>query len=68
MLKLLFGKIHRASDALTKVDAETCRPYLLTLLTHRASWGRLQSCVDHLLSRYKFYFIFKFLLDSHKNF
>lgn len=28
------------------------RPYLLTLLTHRASWSTLHSCITHLLSEY----------------
>ncbi|KAL0272623.1 UNVERIFIED_CONTAM: hypothetical protein PYX00_005524 [Menopon gallinae] len=53
MIKLLFGntlKDHAFKDG---SDAETCRPYLLTLLTHRASWGRLQHCVNHLLSRFE---------------
>ncbi|XP_063229314.1 integrator complex subunit 1 isoform X2 [Bacillus rossius redtenbacheri] len=39
-MKLLFGKLP------TK---QSCRPYLLTLLTHRAGWPTLSSCIDHLL-------------------
>lgn len=53
MLKLLFGKKTKTHGWQDGSDAETCRPYLLTLLTHRASWGRLQSCVDHLLSKFE---------------
>ena len=52
MLKLLFGKTTKF-EMESGSNAETCRPYLLTLLTHRASWGRLQSCVDHLLSHFE---------------
>ncbi|KAK6637842.1 hypothetical protein RUM44_008264 [Polyplax serrata] len=53
MIQLLFGKSRKPHETVGTVDAETCRPYLLTLLTHRASWGRLQCCVDHLLLRFE---------------
>lgn len=47
---LLFGKtkVHVKIDE-SIVNSHACRPYLLTLLTHRASWATLHKCVGHLL-------------------
>nr|CAD7453362.1 unnamed protein product [Timema tahoe] len=39
-MKLLFSK----SPA-----KQSCRPYLLTLLVHRAGWATLHNCMEHLL-------------------
>ncbi|XP_034943269.1 integrator complex subunit 1 isoform X2 [Chelonus insularis] len=49
-MKLLFGKtkLHVKIDE-SVVNSHACRPYLLTLLTHRASWMTLYKCVGHLL-------------------
>lgn len=49
-MKLLFGKakVHINID-MNVVSSHSCRPYLLTLLTHRASWATLYKCVGHLL-------------------
>ena len=51
-MKLLFGKtkIHIRIDE-SIVSVHSCRPYLLTLLTHRASWATLHNCVGHLLEK-----------------
>ncbi|XP_014467728.1 PREDICTED: integrator complex subunit 1 isoform X2 [Dinoponera quadriceps] len=51
-MKLLFGKtkVQVVLDGNT-VSSHSCRPYLLTLLTHRASWTTLYKCVQHLLSK-----------------
>lgn len=51
-MKLLFGKtkVHlKIDDGI--VNSHACRPYLLTLLTHRASWATLHKCVGHLLEK-----------------
>ncbi|KAK0167256.1 hypothetical protein PV327_004680 [Microctonus hyperodae] len=51
-MKLLFGKSHvhiKIDDGI--VNSHACRPYLLTLLTHRASWATLHKCVGHLLDK-----------------
>ncbi|KAF7414832.1 hypothetical protein HZH68_003321 [Vespula germanica] len=52
-MKLLFGKtkVHVKMDNNT-LSLHSCRPYLLTLLTHRASWTTLYKCVGHLLDKY----------------
>jgi len=52
-LKLLFGKakMHINIDK-NVVSSHSCRPYILTLLTHRASWATLYKCVGHLLDKY----------------
>ncbi|XP_015601368.1 integrator complex subunit 1 isoform X2 [Cephus cinctus] len=52
-MKLLFGKtkIHIKIDE-SIVSSHSCRPYFLTLLTHRASWATLYKCVGHLLDKY----------------
>lgn len=49
-MRLLFGKtkVHVKIDE-SVVSSHSCRPYLLTLLTHRASWETLFKCVEHLL-------------------
>jgi len=39
-MKLLFGRGHT-----------TCRPYLLTLLTHGSSWSTLHRCMTQLLKQ-----------------
>lgn len=51
-MKLLFGKtkVHIITDG-SVVSSHSCRPYLLTLLTHRASWTTLYKCVQHLLNK-----------------
>lgn len=51
-MKLLFGKtkVHINIDK-NIVSSHSCRPYLLTLLTHRASWTTLYKCVRHLLDK-----------------
>ncbi|XP_011171982.1 integrator complex subunit 1 [Solenopsis invicta] len=51
-MKLLFGKanVHINTDN-NIVSSHSCRPYLLTLLTHRASWTTLYKCVGHLLNK-----------------
>lgn len=51
-MKLLFGKtkVHIKIDE-NIVNCHACRPYLLTLLTHRASWATLHKCVGHLLNK-----------------
>lgn len=51
-MKLLFGK----TKIEMKIDnnimsSHSFRPYLLTLLTHRASWATLYKCVGHLLDK-----------------
>lgn len=51
-MKLLFGK----TKIQMKIDnnvlsSHSFRPYLLTLLTHRASWATLYKCVGHLLDK-----------------
>ncbi|XP_014230547.1 integrator complex subunit 1 [Trichogramma pretiosum] len=51
-IRLLFGKTNvfvRIDESI--VSSHSCRPYLLTLLTHGASWATLQKCVDHLLTQ-----------------
>ncbi|XP_072761874.1 integrator complex subunit 1 [Anoplolepis gracilipes] len=52
-MKLLFGKakVHINIDK-NVMSSHSCRPYLLTLLTHRASWATLYKCVGHLLDKY----------------
>ncbi|XP_008559998.1 integrator complex subunit 1 [Microplitis demolitor] len=51
-MKLLFGKskLHVKIDE-SIVNSHAYRPYLLTLLTHRASWATLYKCVGHLLAK-----------------
>lgn len=51
-MKLLFGKtkVRIVIDG-SVVSSHSCRPYLLTLLTHRASWNTLYKCVQHLLNK-----------------
>ncbi|XP_025155435.1 integrator complex subunit 1 isoform X3 [Harpegnathos saltator] len=51
-MKLLFGKtkVRIVIDG-SVTSSHSCRPYLLTLLTHRASWTTLHKCVQHLLSK-----------------
>ncbi|XP_012280876.1 integrator complex subunit 1 [Orussus abietinus] len=51
-IKLLFGKtnFHMKIDE-SVTTSHSCRPYLLTLLTHRASWATLYKCVGHLLDK-----------------
>ncbi|XP_017798364.1 PREDICTED: integrator complex subunit 1 [Habropoda laboriosa] len=51
-MKLLFGKtkIQMKIDN-NVVSSHSFRPYLLTLLTHRASWATLYKCVGHLLDK-----------------
>ncbi|XP_032686897.1 integrator complex subunit 1 isoform X2 [Odontomachus brunneus] len=51
-MKLLFGKtkVRIITDG-NVVSSHSCRPYLLTLLTHRASWTTLHKCVQHLLNK-----------------
>ncbi|XP_065331836.1 integrator complex subunit 1 [Cloeon dipterum] len=39
-MQLLFGRGHT-----------TCRPYLLTLLTHGSTWSTLHNCMTHLLRK-----------------
>lgn len=49
-IRLLFGKTNvymRIDESV--VSSHSCRPYLLTLLTHGASWATLHKCVVHLL-------------------
>jgi integrator complex subunit 1 len=51
-MRLLFGKTSvymRIDESL--VSSHSCRPYLLTLLTHGASWATLYKCVGHLLNQ-----------------
>ncbi|KAJ8668061.1 hypothetical protein QAD02_009724 [Eretmocerus hayati] len=50
-IRLLFGKgrVYVRIDDESVVSSHSCRPYLLTLLTHGASWGTLHKCVFHLL-------------------
>lgn len=51
-MKLLFAKttVNIKTDN-SVVSSHACRPYLLTLLTHRASWATLYKCVGHLLDK-----------------
>ena len=51
-MKLLFdkAKMHINIDK-NIVSSHSCRPYLLTLLTHTASWTTLYKCVGHLLDK-----------------
>lgn len=51
-MKLLFGKVkvHINIDK-SVASSHSCRPYLLTLLTHSASWATLYKCVRHLLDK-----------------
>lgn len=60
-IRLLFGKTNvymRVDESL--VSSHSCRPYLLTLLTHGASWATLHKCVGHLLDtcHQRYYLIF----------
>ncbi|XP_058800792.1 integrator complex subunit 1 isoform X2 [Phymastichus coffea] len=51
-MRLLFGKTNvyvRIDESV--VSSHSCRPYLLTLLTHGASWATLYKCVGHLLDQ-----------------
>lgn len=51
-MTLLFGKTNiniKINESV--VNVHSCRPYLLTLLTHRASWTTLYKCVGHLLEK-----------------
>ena len=51
-MTLLFGKTKmniQIEESI--VTVHSCRPYLLTLLTHRASWTTLYKCVRHLLEK-----------------
>lgn len=51
-IRLLFGKTNvyvRIDESV--VSSHSCRPYLLTLLTHGASWATLYKCVGHLLNQ-----------------
>lgn len=51
-MQLLFGKtkVRVVVDG-SVMSSHSCRPYLLTLLTHRASWTTLYKCVQHLLNK-----------------
>ncbi|XP_076239229.1 integrator complex subunit 1 isoform X3 [Calliopsis andreniformis] len=51
-MKLLFGKtkIQMKIDN-NVISSHSFRPYLLTLLTHRASWATLYKCIKHLLDK-----------------
>lgn len=48
-MKLLFGKTKIQMKVDNVISSHSFRPYLLTLLTHRASWATLYKCVGHLL-------------------
>ncbi|KAK7791007.1 hypothetical protein R5R35_007901 [Gryllus longicercus] len=48
-MQLLFGQSSKEKQNLS-FDINTCRPYLLSLLTHRASWPTLHHCMTHLLA------------------
>ncbi|KAG5319212.1 INT1 protein, partial [Pseudoatta argentina] len=51
-MKLLFGKAKMHININKNVvSSHSCRPYLLTLLTHTASWTTLYKCVGHLLDK-----------------
>ncbi|XP_067009610.2 integrator complex subunit 1 [Anabrus simplex] len=48
-MQLLFSK--PSAETKEKLPAmQSCRPYLLTLLTHRASWATLYHCMQNLLA------------------
>ncbi|PNF16802.1 hypothetical protein B7P43_G18054 [Cryptotermes secundus] len=52
-MQLLFSKSHNHQTAVSKSGSsstQSCRPYLLTLLTHRASWATLHHCLQNLLN------------------
>lgn len=52
-MQLLFSKSHNHQTAVSKLGSsstQSCRPYLLTLLTHRASWATLHHCLQNLLN------------------
>ncbi|XP_049803946.1 integrator complex subunit 1 isoform X1 [Schistocerca nitens] len=48
-MQLLFSKTECGNSGVT----QTCRPYLLTLLAHRASWSTLFHCVQRLLNKFE---------------
>ncbi|XP_021917589.1 integrator complex subunit 1 [Zootermopsis nevadensis] len=51
-MQLLFSKSPNNQIAASKLGSpatQSCRPYLLTLLTHRASWTTLHHCLQNLL-------------------
>jgi integrator complex subunit 1 len=51
-MQLLFSKSPKYEIAVSKLGSSTsqsCRPYLLTLLAHRASWATLHHCLQNLL-------------------
>ncbi|KAG7214008.1 hypothetical protein KM043_001378 [Ampulex compressa] len=51
-MNLLFGKTKVQMKVEDNIfSSHSCRPYLLTLLTHRASWATLYKCVGHLLDK-----------------
>jgi len=55
--KLVFGRILRkkfgSSASSSENSSQSSRPYLLSLLTHQASWPVLRSTVNFLLSSYQ---------------
>jgi len=51
-MQLLFSKSPKHQLAVSKLGSsatQSCQPYLLTLLTHQASWGTLHRCLENLL-------------------
>ncbi|KAJ4450136.1 hypothetical protein ANN_01543, partial [Periplaneta americana] len=51
-MQLLFSKSPHYQTVVSKLGGsatQSCRPYMLTLLTHRASWGTLHHCLQNLL-------------------
>uniref|UniRef100_A0A1B6DA21 Uncharacterized protein n=1 Tax=Clastoptera arizonana TaxID=38151 RepID=A0A1B6DA21_9HEMI len=48
--EIIGASVNHQVHLLFSRGVETCRPYLLTLLTHRASWATLHRCVNLLLS------------------
>jgi integrator complex subunit 1 len=52
-MQLLFSKSPSAENAISHLGSsavQSCRPYLLTLLTHRAGWATLHHCLQNLLA------------------
>ena len=52
-MQLLFSKSLKHQIAVSKLGSsatQSCQPYLLTLLTHQASWGTLHRCLENLLA------------------
>jgi len=55
-MQLLFSKSPKRQMAVSKLGSsatQSCQPYLLTLLTHQASWGTLHRCLENLLAECK---------------